>query len=124
MFSCVLGLGVGLDRRVDDFTGRFVDLKLAVLTVEHVEAADDVEREKARRVVEQAAEAYAELTLQVLGVLLVGEQVLEREMRLVGGKTRAPRQLTFEIVAILGMDELEDALVDNVRLEMCTKYSN
>ena len=112
----VLRLRVGLDRRVDDLAGRLVDLEGAVLAVQQVEAADNVEREKAGRVVEQAAKAHREVALQVLGVLLVGEQVLESEMRFVGGQARAPRQLTLEVVAVLRVDELEHALVDDVRL--------
>lgn len=95
--------------------GQWWLLRLAVLAMQDLDAATDVQAQEAARVVQQAAEADGEAALQV--ERLVRRQGL-RQLHAghVGGQETVPQQLALQLLAVLRVHQFVHRLVDDVRL--------
>lgn len=91
-------------------------LRLAVLAVEHLDPAANVQSQEAARVVQQAAEADGEAALQVEGLVRC-QGLRQLHAGHVRGQEAVPQQLALQFLPVLRVDQLVHRLMNNVRLK-------
>ena len=72
---------------------------------------------KSRSVIEETSEADGEGPFEEAAMLWTAEDLIEGQLPLIRRQQRVPKKLRLEVLAILGVNQLEHRLVDDVRLK-------